>query len=106
MLKHKHFVYDLVKVADLEKQPNIDVILRQYVEGLGNIGQRVSVRPEYAYNELLLPGLAVYASPENAERFEDKDAALKTENHSSPTAPLVIYYSFFATLYNYLISDC
>ncbi|XP_050295648.1 39S ribosomal protein L9, mitochondrial [Anthonomus grandis grandis] len=70
-LKAKHFIYELVKDTSAGKQPLIDVILTSYVSGLGNIGDKVLVRQQYAYNNLLLPGLAVYASEENLEKFRD-----------------------------------
>lgn len=54
-----------------------------YVKGLGNLGDKVSVKPHYAYNELLLPGLAVYATPENEEKF--KSVEIKdVQQYSSP----------------------
>lgn len=39
--------------------------------GIGHEGEKVSVRPSYAYEHLLLPKLAVYASPENVENFKN-----------------------------------
>lgn len=40
-------------------------------EGIGHKGETVSVRPTYAYEHLLLPKLAVYASPENIESMKN-----------------------------------
>lgn len=60
------------------------------MEGVGNKGERISVRPKYAYNELLLPGKAVYASPENLEKYKEAMSNVSKAEHSSPTASLVI----------------
>ncbi|XP_022257120.1 39S ribosomal protein L9, mitochondrial-like [Limulus polyphemus] len=65
--KQKHYVYDLVENTECRKQGNIKLILTQFVEGLGDRGEVVSVKPLYGRQQLLLPGLAVYASPENLE---------------------------------------
>ncbi|XP_023011982.2 mitochondrial ribosomal protein L9 [Leptinotarsa decemlineata] len=70
-LRSRHYVYELVEDTTIVKQPEIDLILTSYVEGYGNIGERVSVRPNFAYNNLLLPGLAVYPTPENTEKYKD-----------------------------------
>lgn len=97
-LKAKHFIYDVVRNTNLEVQPDMEVILTSYVEGLGNIGDRVSVRPYKAYNELLLPGLAVYASPENIEKYKDYDRKEDDIQFSSKAAQIVsrqktVYFS-------------
>ena len=39
------------------------------LSGLGSRGEVVEVAPHKARKELLLPGLAVYASPENLEKY-------------------------------------
>lgn len=60
-------VYEVVQdpYMKLMKQKDMQVILVQYVEGLGKAGDIVTVNPNFAYNNLLLPKLAIYASPEN-----------------------------------------
>lgn len=85
-LRGRHFVYDLVEDTNVRKKANIDVVLTSYVEGIGRKGEVVSVKPNVAYDKLLLPGLAVYHTPENVEKYskfldsaEDDD-----ERHSSP----------------------
>ncbi|XP_018567503.1 39S ribosomal protein L9, mitochondrial [Anoplophora glabripennis] len=85
-LKSKHYVYDVVQMTHVERQPNIDIILKSYVEGIGNAGNRVSVKPNFAYNNILLPGLGVYASPENLEKYKNHE--VEEERHSSPNAPI------------------
>ncbi|VEN33764.1 unnamed protein product [Callosobruchus maculatus] len=85
-LRSRHYIYELVKDTNCEKKPNIDVILTSYVEGLGNAGEKVSVRPSFAYNKLLLPGLAVYASPENIDKFKNLADDSEKVRYSSKTA--------------------
>lgn len=63
----------------------------------------VSVRPQFGRNNLLLPGLAIYASPENLE-LRNKRLAAKTETeaekHSSRYSGMVCFHfiCFKATL--------
>lgn len=52
--------------------------------GVGNKGEQVSVRPAYAYSNLILPKLAVYASPENLEKM--KNELYQTENEEKPSS--------------------
>ncbi|CAH1967670.1 unnamed protein product [Acanthoscelides obtectus] len=85
-LRSRHYIYELVKDTDVEKQADIDVILTSYVEGLGNAGDKVSVRPTFAYNKLLLPGLAVYASPENVEKYSNLTNDSEKIRYSSKNA--------------------
>lgn len=68
-LKPKHFIYDLVEDTNVRRKEFLDLILTQYVAGLGNVGTRVSMHPNKAYPVLLLPKLADYASPENIEKY-------------------------------------
>lgn len=58
----------------------IEVILMQRVEKLGQMGERVKVRPGYARNFLLPQGKAIRASKENLERFERERAQLEAQN--------------------------
>jgi len=68
-LRSRHFVYDLVEDTNTRKKEPLDLILTQYVAGLGNVGTRVSMHPGQAYTKLLLPNLADYATPENIEKY-------------------------------------
>lgn len=88
-LKARHFIYDLIRDENMQKQSDMEVILTSYVEGLGNIGDKVRVKPYKAYNELLLPGLAVYASPENVDKYKDYDRKEDDIQYSSKTAQIV-----------------
>lgn len=58
----------------------IEVILMQRVEKLGQMGERVKVRPGYARNFLLPKGKAIRASKENLERFERERVQLEAQN--------------------------
>ncbi|XP_055849884.1 39S ribosomal protein L9, mitochondrial [Episyrphus balteatus] len=85
-LRAKHFIYDLVEDTTIKKKPNLEVVLKTFVEGVGDKGDVVSMRPTFVYNKLLLPGLAVYKTEENIQKYakteEDKTEVL----HSSPFA--------------------
>ena len=67
----------------MRKQQPLDVILLTYVEGIGEKGDRVSLKPTLAYNKLLLPGLAVYASPENISKYKPANDDIKKKTFSS-----------------------
>ncbi|KAF5300532.1 hypothetical protein FQR65_LT09153 [Abscondita terminalis] len=86
-LRVKYYIYDLVKDTNVAKKPDLKLILTQYVDGLGNAGDVVSVPPNYGYNQLLLTGIAVYANPENMELYKDKSSD-DVVKHSSPYAQM------------------
>lgn len=90
LLKSKHYIYDIVQNTDIEKQPELDLILTKYVEGIGKAGDKILVKQHFAYINLLLPGLAVYATPENIEKFQSNEIA-EEDQHSSPTVQRVIF---------------
>lgn len=58
----------------------IDLILMQRVEKLGQMGDRVTVKPGYARNFLLPKGRAVRANKANLEKFEQNRAQLEAQN--------------------------
>ncbi len=58
----------------------IEVILMQRVEKLGQMGDRVTVKPGYARNFLLPLGKAIRATKENLERFDAQRAQLEAQN--------------------------
>lgn len=68
-MRSRHFIYDLVEDKNMRRKELLDLILTQYVAGLGNAGTRVSLHPNIAYPKLLLPKLADYATPENIEKY-------------------------------------
>lgn len=55
----------------------MEVILLQKVANLGNIGDRVKVRPGFGRNYLLPQGKATLATPENVAKFEARRAELE-----------------------------
>lgn len=78
-LKAKHHIYDLVEDRNTKKKPEVNVILTTYVDGLGNKGDSVVVTSRFAYNKLLLPGLAVYDTPENKLKHQKIESANKAD---------------------------
>jgi large subunit ribosomal protein L9 len=59
---------------------NVDLILLQRVEKLGQMGELVSVKPGYARNFLLPQAKAVRATKANKERFERERVQLEAQN--------------------------
>lgn len=55
----------------------MDVILLKKVENLGNLGEKVAVRPGYGRNFLFPTGAAIPATPENLKKFEERRAELE-----------------------------
>lgn len=55
----------------------MDVILLEKVANLGDLGDKVSVKPGYARNFLLPKGKAKSATPENLKEFEERRAELE-----------------------------
>lgn len=78
-----------MKQTAIEPQTPIEVVLTTFVNGLGNVGDKVSVKPNYAYNNLLLPGLAVYATPENEEKYKSQVSDSSQVHYSSQHAKMV-----------------
>jgi len=58
----------------------IELILMQRVEKLGQMGERVKVRPGFARNFLLPQGKAIRANADNLARFERDRAQLEAQN--------------------------
>ncbi len=56
----------------------MEVILLQKVANLGNIGDRVKVKPGFGRNYLLPTGKATVATPEHIAAFEARRAELET----------------------------
>jgi large subunit ribosomal protein L9 len=57
----------------------VDLILMKKVRGLGELGDKVSVRAGYGRNYLIPQGLAKPATPENLTEFEARRAELERE---------------------------
>jgi large subunit ribosomal protein L9 len=58
----------------------VDLILLQRVEKLGQMGDRVKVKPGYARNFLLPQKKALRASKDNLARFEEQRLQLEAQN--------------------------
>jgi large subunit ribosomal protein L9 len=58
----------------------VELILLQRVEKLGQMGERVKVKPGYARNFLLPEKKAIRASKDNLARFEQQRAQLEAQN--------------------------
>ncbi|MGH8197791.1 MAG: 50S ribosomal protein L9 [Steroidobacteraceae bacterium] len=56
----------------------MEVILLQKIANLGDIGDRVKVRPGFGRNYLLPGGKATLATPANIAKFESRRAELET----------------------------
>lgn len=57
----------------------MEVILLDKVSGLGELGEKVSVKPGYGRNYLIPSGQAVPATRENLKQFEARRAELEKE---------------------------
>ena len=64
---------------------SMDVILLERVENLGNLGEKVRVKPGYARNFLLPQGKALRATADNIAYFETQRAALEKLNAEKRT---------------------
>ena len=62
----------------------MEVILLQKVANLGNIGDKVKVKPGFGRNFLLPQGKAALATAANVAKFEERRAEL--EKHRAPTS--------------------
>ena len=60
----------------------MDIILLERVENLGQMGDRVSVKPGYARNFLLPKGKAIRATAENLAKFDADRAQLEADNRA------------------------
>lgn len=83
-LRARHFVYDLVEDTDTRKKKELEVILTDFVTGIGNRGDRIIMKQDTAYHKLLLPGFAVYATPENVQKFSHLKDDEHKPKYSSP----------------------
>jgi len=65
----------------------MELILLEKIQNLGNLGDKVKVKPGYGRNYLLPQGKAVPATQENMEQFETRKAELlKAEAEKLNTA--------------------
>ncbi|XP_023292405.2 39S ribosomal protein L9, mitochondrial [Lucilia cuprina] len=85
-MRGRHHIYELVEDTNTKKQKEIEVVLKTFVEGVGGKGDVISLKPNFAYNKLLLPGLAVYKTDENVAKYGKKENEKVDLEHSSPFA--------------------
>ncbi|EDV94549.1 39S ribosomal protein L9, mitochondrial [Drosophila grimshawi] len=85
-MRAKHFIYELVEDTLVKKRPNMEVVLKTFVEGVGDKGDIVSMKPNFVYNKLLLPGLATYKTPESIAKYSKTEAEKSAVQHSSAYA--------------------
>lgn len=90
-LRGRHFNYILIEDTNKTVKPDLEVILTQFVDGIGQKGEIVKVKPNFAYNSLLLPGLADYVTPENVEKYKPKEGEVHEVKHSSQFAQRVSF---------------
>ncbi|KTC65088.1 rplI 50S ribosomal protein L9 (plasmid) [Legionella adelaidensis] len=64
----------------------MEVILLEKVRNLGNLGDKVNVKPGYGRNYLIPESKAVFATPENIKLFEEKRAELEKKAQQSLAA--------------------
>jgi large subunit ribosomal protein L9 len=64
----------------------MEVILLDKVENLGNLGDKVAVRPGYGRNYLIPQGKAVPATKDNVAKFEERRAELEKASADALTA--------------------
>ncbi len=55
----------------------MEVILLEKIENLGDLGDKVNVKPGYARNHLIPKAKAKYATVENLKEFEEQKAELE-----------------------------
>lgn len=79
LLKSKHFVYKLVEDTNVKPKEPIKVILTSNIKEIGAKGEIVSMHPEKAYYNVLLPKLGVYATPENEQKYIIDNINVKPE---------------------------
>ncbi|XP_005103172.1 39S ribosomal protein L9, mitochondrial [Aplysia californica] len=69
-------LYKILREVEIVKYPEeIQCILTDFVEGVGIRGDVVTVKRDFFHEELFPAGMAVYASPDNIEEFEEERKA-------------------------------
>lgn len=97
-MRGRHHIYELVEDTNTSKHNNIEVVLKSFVEGVGGKGDVISLKSNFAYNKLLLPGLAVYKTEENVAKYAKKENDKIDLEHSSPFAQRVSSNDLFKVI--------
>lgn len=85
-LRPNNMHYKFVDCLHSRKWGNIDLILTDFVEGIGRKGELVNVSRHLAYYELLPSGLAVYPTDEYLELYAKDREGLEKKARVSPYA--------------------
>lgn len=96
ILKSRQFIYELVDHKNSKKSPQIKVILKETVKDFGPAGAIISVPPISGYEKLLLPQLAIYATPENIKKYATQDLSVPG---ATKVTPLQRTERFLSSLY-------
>ncbi|KAI8521718.1 54S ribosomal protein L9, mitochondrial [Branchiostoma belcheri] len=98
-LKKMNKVYELVEeTSSQDAKHKLELILTEDVPKIGKKGDVVLVRKQIGRNKLLATGLAVYASPENRQMFEDRKIEDPSLRKLSLTAEKTLEYLSQQTL--------
>lgn len=87
----QYMKYRIVEENDVEPGL-VKVLLLKSSEEYGRRGRVTSINARAARQDLLLPGLAVYASPENLEKYKDIVLPEDSVQYSSETTPKVVKF--------------
>jgi large subunit ribosomal protein L9 len=85
-VKGDHFHMKLVECTHVQKAGECEIILTDFVEGIGRKGELVKVHRKVANTDLIPSGLAVYPTEEYIEMY-------KTDRESAQSQPKVSPYS-------------
>lgn len=85
-LKRREYVYILEENTNCQPQGNMQILLTEDVEGVGLTGDLVEVKKSLARNHLLPNRAAVYASPENLEKYTEISQKLAADTRQSLSA--------------------
>ncbi|KAK6635111.1 hypothetical protein RUM44_000360 [Polyplax serrata] len=73
MLDKPSYFYEIIENTDRTEKPPIEMVLLKDVPGVGMIGETIKVDWYAAYNEFLLPKLAVYSDSPEADTIRRKE---------------------------------
>ncbi|XP_054259023.1 39S ribosomal protein L9, mitochondrial isoform X2 [Macrosteles quadrilineatus] len=85
-LRNRTHYYDFVEDTNTRPDRLVNVVLSSYVEGIGNPGDLISMKISAAYNKLLVPGLADYATPEMIEYSKKIKADMELQASRVPVS--------------------
>ena len=83
-LKSRHFDYKFVECKHKQKWGQVELILTDFVEGIGHKGELLNVPRHVAYYDLFPRRLAVYPTEEYLEMYKKEREESKTKVKVSP----------------------